>query len=183
MRRGGRGHASILSVMPNVAPDTWPLCRRTCVFFWFPGPALYAVRFVCAIEVCMPCLSWHPGPALCTTGLLWACFSSLSLLSGWGHSLWAVYGLRSAAFFVLQSPSLCFAQPSEIVQIPLPTMRFPPSSWQLPLFQNSSLPLSVQQAPVQMFCAFSLFMSPSSLLPHSRELSLPPGGLGSSAVA
>ena len=54
---------------------------------------------------------------------------------------------------------------------------------ELLLFRDSLSPSLRAQAPAQNFSVFSFLMSLSSLLPHFRELSLSPGGLGSSAFA
>lgn len=84
-----------------------------------PRPTLYAMRFVCNGEVCMLHLSQYPSHTLCAVGLLQASLSSLSLPSGWGHSLGAVYGLRSATFSVFCPLIPCFTQFSKIPQLPL----------------------------------------------------------------
>lgn len=139
-----------------LVPSHWacPLSQGLCVLLDPPG-LLSMLWGLCVTEfVCHASLGTL-GPTLCTTGLLWACFSSWAQCLVGTHSLWAVYGLRSAAFSVLRPLSLCFVQPSEIVQIP-PTMRLPPSSWQLPCFRNS-LPPSLSTSSCQMFYAFFPF--------------------------
>ena len=159
-----------------------PLCCMVCVHCgglcmppsWPPRPALCIVRFAWAAEVCTLGLSWHPRPTLCARGLLWASLSSLSLPSGQGYSLWVVSGLRSAAFSAFCPLSPCFAWLSEILQLPLgPTCKGASQcTGTVPPSQLS--PSLGTQAPVQKFSMSSHFMSPSSLLPHFREVSLPP---------
>ena len=58
-----------------------------------------------------------PRPDL-RMGLLWSSLGSPSLPSGWSHSPRAVHGLRSAIFSVVCPLSPCFAQISEILQLP-----------------------------------------------------------------
>ena len=125
-------------------------------------------------RVCTLGLSWHPRPTLYAMGFLWASISSLSLPSGQGYSLWAVYGLRSAAFSVFCPLSPCFAWLSEILQHPLGPA-YKGASQCKGTGPPSKFPSSLRtQALVQKFFMSSHFMSPSSLLPHFRELRLPP---------
>jgi len=94
----------------------------------------------------------HPGPALCTAGLL---SIPPSLPSCWGHRPWAVYKLRSAAFSVFCPLSPWFAWLSEILQLPFgPTSEgtsqftetlpvsglFPPLGHKLPSRSSQSFP-------------------------------------------
>ena len=159
----------------------------------------------------MPPLCQHPSPALCTRhvfrvtlgylglpsvmqglcvlgGLCAAAilgFLSLSPRSVWGHTTGAVKGLRSVAFSVSCPPSPCFVQFSKTSQLPFGPVGEGVSqcAQEFLLFRDSLSPSLRAQAPVQNFSVFSFLMSLSSLLPHFRELSLSPGGLGSSAVA
>ena len=73
------------------------------------------------------CMCWRgsyaspllvPQPAVCVVGFLWASLSRLSPPSGWGHSLQAVHGLRSATFSVFCPLISCFAQFSKTSQLP-----------------------------------------------------------------
>ena len=174
-------------------------CRGFCVpLFQPPGPSLCATRFVCPTEVCMCCCASHttpPSPSAprglcalqrfvcCTSlstffpaglcGLLWV--SQVHCLVK-GHSLWAVDELRSGAAL----SDFCSLDPScawlpKILQLPLGST-VSSCAWELFL-----LPCSLPPSDPEVLCLF-LFVSPYSLLPHSRELSLPPGGLGASAV-
>lgn len=65
-------------------PQTCPVHREGCL----PG------------EVCMPPHSWRPQPACCAVGVSMGVSQSPEPASGWGHSLQAVHGLRSATFSV-----------------------------------------------------------------------------------
>ena len=88
--------------------------------------------------------------------------------------LWAVHGLRNSAFSVFWLLSPCLDQFSKIMKLPLgftcegasQCTGNPPVSG-LPLFIRA-------QASIQKFSVFSLFMSPSSVLHHFRELILSP---------
>ena len=93
-------HCRGLYVIPLLAPQACPLHQDGCV---------------CS-SVCMPHLFHHPGLALCATGLLWASLRFPCLPSDRGHSLRAIYRLKSAAFSVCCPPSPCFAWSSEISQ-------------------------------------------------------------------
>ena len=98
-------------VWPSLSPlSSSSMSWGLFVFLSAPWPALWAVLFVCAEEVCMPLLSWHPWPTLCTMGLPCASLGSLSPLSAHGHSPWGFYGLRSTAFSVFCPLGLCFIQ-------------------------------------------------------------------------
>ena len=82
------------------SPQAWPLCCRACA----PWRCLYAVPL--SLSRARPL--WN-GVSL----------GSPFLPSGQGHSPWAVYGLRSAAFSIFCPLGPCFAQLSEIPQLPL----------------------------------------------------------------
>ena len=161
---------------------------------------------MCAAQVCMPPLYGHPCPALCAGCVcriilgylgLPSVLQGLCALAGlvcrailgpgsqpsvWGHSPRAVNGRRGVAFSVYCPPSPCFAWFSK-TQLP-----FGPACEGVSLCMEtpvSGLPPSLRaQASTQKFSVlFSLFMSPSSLLPHFWKLTCPLGVLGSSAVS
>ena len=155
--REGCVNCTSLYAFPLWAPQSLTL-RQLCLLHhsWLPGPAICAARVECAGWVCMLYHSQFPKHAV------------------WGHSPWAVNGLKSAAFSVCCPPSPCFAWFSETLQLHFGSacegvslcMGAPPVS---------RLPPSLgAQAPAQNFNVFSLFMSLSSLLPHFREVSLSP---------
>ena len=192
-------HRGDLCGLPS-APGALPVRREANVHLARAhGPALCASQSLCTVEVGMPPLSRHAGlccegcacwslyasPLLApqAAGLLWASPHSLSLPSGWVYSLWAVHGLKSAAFlcFLPSKALLCLVFQDSTV-FPLgPTCKGASQCIGTP--PVSGLPASlVAQGPSQDFSIFFLFMSPSSLLPHFRELNPPPGGMGSSAV-
>ena len=162
---------------------------------WLPRPALCVPWFVSTAEVCMPFLSWHPRPALCTkmvvcssvcmphlfhhpglalcaTGLLWASLHFPCLPSDRGHSLWAIYRLKSAAFSIFCPLSPCSAWFSEIPQFLLGPACEGASQCTGTLPVSGLLPSLRAQAPIQKFSLFSLFMSSFSILPNSWEISL-----------
>ena len=156
------------------APWAFPVCDRASVFFfWLPGPALCTVRVVCTGEVFMPCLSQHPRPTLCTTGFCVLLFipPDCHLVGATVCELFMDWEVQLSLLSALLSP--CFAWLSEIMHFPLGPL-CEGASQCIGTLPASQLPLSLSaQVPVQKFSIFSLFMSPSSLLPHSRELSLP----------
>ena len=143
--------------LPLSAPQSHPL-RRLFVgrHTRLPGPALCAARVVCAGWVCTPCHSRFPEPP-----------------PVWGHSPWAVNGLRSAALPVYCPPSPCCASFFKTVQRPLGSACEGVSLCSGTPVSGLSPSLGAQ-VPAQKFSIFSLFMSPSFLLPHFRELKLFP---------
>lgn len=136
-----------------VPPFAPAVCRRHTRL---PGPALCAARVVCAGWVCTPCHSRFPEPP-----------------PVWGHSLGAVNGRRSAALPVYCPPSPCCAWFFKTAQRPLR-----PACEGVSLCSGTPVsglsPSLGAQVPAQKFSIFSLFMSPSFLLPHFRELKLFP---------
>ena len=142
---------------PLSAPQSHPL-RRLFVgrHTRLPGPALCAARVVCAGWVCTPCHSRIPEPP-----------------PVWGHRPRAVNGLRSAALPVYCPPHSRCASFFKTVQRPLG-----PACEGVSLCSGTPVsglsPSLGAQAPAQKFSIFSLFMSPSFLLPHFRELKLFP---------
>ena len=137
--------------------------------------ASHSTTWACPL-CCKVCVCWV---GLCAAAILG--FLSLSPRSVWG----AVKGLRSVAFSVSCPPRPCFVQFSKTSQLPFGPVCEGVSqcAQELLLFRDSLSPSLRAQAPAQNFSVFSFLMSLSSLLPHFRELSLSPGGLGSSAVA
>lgn len=150
-------------------PWACPLCCTVCVHCrslwpsWLPGllSALWGLhglhRFVHWASL------GTPGPPSVPWGLLWVSLSSLSLPSGQGYSLWAVYGLRSAAFCFLPlfSPSLCLAWERSF---PWPYLwqSFPAHGTVLPL-QTPSLSQDTSSCP-EVFHVFLFYVSTLSYL-------------------
>ena len=181
------------------SPGLPSVLRGLCALVLAHQPALYIVGLVCSFcslglptvplrvvyagEVCMLPLSI----SFCTPGLLFA-------LQGFCGLLWLPRACTLVGTTVMSSLSaekfrfLCLLSSK---------------SWLCPVFQDSSAPLWVRlwgsfpvqgtlpasgfpislghKLPSRSSLSFP-FLSPSSLLPHSRELSLPLGGLGPSAV-
>ena len=123
-----------------------------------------------------PCTRWVCLPAT------WAC---TLCCKGWVHWL----GLLAHA--AIGSPACCLGPQSVscylaekcsfLCLLPSKSQHFAAPLWaqlwgSFPVNKNSCLraPSFGAQAPAQKFSVFSLFMSPSSLLPYFRELSLSP---------
>ena len=161
-----------------------------------PGPSLCVAGFVCtcfiSTALCEASVLFQPprpaparrgsyaSPALgypSPPSVPWGFYGLLSLSplsppSGWGHSLEAVHGLRSATCSVFCPLIPYLAQFSKTPQLPVgPACKEAPLCTGMPLV-SGRLPCLRAQAPIQKFSVFSLFMSLSSLLPHFRELSL-----------
>ena len=150
------------------------MLQSLCVLLSSPWTfSLHHKGYVCCRDLyAMPHLT--PWPTLCTTGLLWASVGSLSLPLGQGHRLWAVYRLRSAAFsvFLPSKFQLCLAFPDSATPLWGPLWRSCSVHRNSSCFTTPSFPWGT--TPIQKFSIFSLLMSPLSLLPYSRELSLSP---------
>ena len=96
----------------------------------------------------------------------------LSLLSGWGHNPGAVNRLRSSTFSVYRPLKSLLCPFSKTLQLPLaPILGEHPCAWERFLFQDP-LPQHTSSCPSSP--SFHFLMSPSSLLPHFRELTLSP---------
>ena len=153
-----------------------PSARLLCSF----SPRDLPLQIVRAGEVRMHRRGSYASPALgypSPPSVPWGFYGLLSLSplsppSGWGHSLEAVHGLRSATCSVFCPLIPYLAQFSKTPQLPVgPACKEAPLCIGMPLV-SGRLPCLRAQAPIQKFSVFSLFMSLSSLLPHFRELSL-----------
>ena len=152
-----------------------PLCCKVCVFFFhLPGPSLCTTRVMCAAEICMPCLTWHPGPPSAPRdfcGLLlvpWACHLVRAIVC----ELFIDWGVQLSLFFLPSKFQLCLAFPDSATPLWGPLWRSCSVHRNSSCFTTPSFPWGT--TPIQKFSIFSLLMSPSSLLPYSRELSLSP---------
>lgn len=104
-----------------------------------------------------------------------------SMPSGRGHHTRVVYGLKSAPFSVFCPLSPCFAQLSEIPQLPLgPPVRELPSVQELFLLLDS-LPLGTSSSPEVLHLSPFCVSIPLSYL-IAASLACPHGDLASSAV-
>ena len=154
-------------VIPLLAPQACPLHQDGCV---------------CS-SVCMPHLFHHPGLALCATGLLWASLRFPCLPSDRGHSLRAIYRLKSAAFSIFCPLSPWFAWFSEIPQFPLGPACEGASQCTGTLPVSGLLPSLGAQVPSRSSPCFPFLClhSLSYLIPG--RLAYTTGGLGSSVFA
>lgn len=175
----------------------WPDLYVTgiaCSSFSSPSPPSVP-RDICGLEnfachaflgppglLSMPWTLWALERFVCYTSLSTPASVDFSQFPGQCHSLWALYGLRHATFCFLPSKSLFCPvfQDSTAPHLGLPVSELL-SAWGFFLLQDSFPPLR-HKLPSISFPTFHFFMSPSFLLPHSREVSLPSEGLRSSAV-
>ena len=162
-----------LPLCRGIVSSRLPSARHVCSFS--PRLALCAARVVCLERfVCLPTLGDPSWPAV-PWGSLWASLSPLSPPSGWGHSLQAVHGLRSATFSVSCPNSLlCPVFQDPIAPHCARLQGSFPCAQELLLFQGA-FPPSGHKLPSrssQSFPFLCLYL-----------LSCPPGGLGSSAMA
>ena len=141
-----------------------PLCCRACaVSFPVPRPALCAGSFELPVEVCMLCLSHYPGLPSVEWGFCGFLLVPMPAIWPGPQSLGCLWAEKCILF--------CFL-PSRSQLSPLgPPVRNSPVHRKSSFLTTPSLRWA--QAPVQKFSISSLFKSPSSLLPHSRERSLP----------
>ena len=147
----------------------------------YPGPTLRTARVVCPSRICVTCPTRLLGPPSVPEGLyvlarlVSSHYQFPEPTSSWGHSLWAVNGLRSVAFSVLCPLSPCLL----CLVFETPHLPLGPACKGASLCVGtppvSGLPPSLgATGPAQNFSVFPLCRSPSSLLPLFRLLRLFP---------
>jgi len=119
-------HCGKLCQLPSV-PWARPLCHGACVHLSLLTRLSYISSGLCALisSHSLPIMWWDLcvlilalQPTLFATGLLGAFLHCLSLPSGWGHSPWTVYRLRSSYFSLLSPLSSCFVRFLKTPQLP-----------------------------------------------------------------
>ena len=162
-----------------VSPQqAYPLCHGVSVlFFQLPRSALsdtFCVRWRGLYA--SPSTPAHPLHHGASEGFSWSPEPTIWLGPQSVSCLWA----EKCSFLGRLSP--CFAWFSKILQQPRgPTCEKASQCTEAPPASQLT-PFHGAQAHIQKFFVFSLFMSPSSLLPHSRKFSLPLWDLGSAPV-
>ena len=154
--------------LPSVPRGLCALPKFVCLSLslFAPRAAVCTARVVCPSGICMACHTWAP---LCARRVVCAGEVNMSPHSQFpepavqlGHSLWAVIGLRSAAFSVSGPVSPCLLW--ETPHLLGPACKGASLCTETP--PVSGLPPSFgAKGPAQNFSVFPLFRSPSSLLP------------------